>query len=252
MATITDIIRERALANGADPDVLLRFAQVESGLDPNARAKSSSAGGLFQFVDKTWGQYGGEGDRFDPYTAADAGARLLRDNAAVLQSAGIDPTTPNAYLAHFAGAGTAAKLLKADDATPVANILSPQAVQANPFLSKMTVGDLRTWATNKMTPGQVQSGTPSPAAGSGGTGGAQPDRAMTGMLPMLTMSAAGDAEQSNGLASVAGMLTGPAQDPPPIAAPPPMQVPPPRRIDLNRLRTALQTPLMQRGSSFPR
>lgn len=244
MATITDIIRERALANGADPDTLLRFAQVESGLDPNARAKSSSAGGLFQFVDGTWRDYGNGGDRFDPYTAADAGARLLRDNSAVLQKAGIEPTGPNAYLAHFAGAGTAAKLLKADDATPVVSILSPQAVQANPFLAKMSVGDLRTWAAGKMTPGGVQSDPAAPAAGA-----QQFTAPMTGMLSFPSL------EQGSASAPDFSALFSNASTPPDAAiaaapAPPPIPIAVPKRVDPAKLRLALQTPLTQRGFSL--
>ncbi len=243
MATITDIIRERALANGADPDTLLRVAQVESGLNPGAQARSSSAGGLFQFVDGTWRDYGNGGDRFDPYTAADAGARLLRDNSAVLQKAGIEPTGPNAYLAHFSGAGTAAKLLKADDATPVASILSPQAVQANPFLAKMSVGDLRTWAAGKMTSGGVQS---DPAA----TSSAAPQASfpVTGMLslPAITPETA---PISPDLSQLLSSFGAPSQEMI-AAAPPPPPIAIPRRVDPAKLRLALQTPLSQRGFSL--
>lgn len=76
---ITDIIRGAAERHGVDPDVMLRLAQRESSLNPAAKNPKSSAGGLFQFIDGTWNQYG-RGDKFDPAANADAAARMMRDN----------------------------------------------------------------------------------------------------------------------------------------------------------------------------
>jgi len=76
---ITDIIRGAAERHGVDPDVMLRLAQRESSLNPSAKNTKSSAGGLFQFIDGTWNQYG-RGDKFDPAANADAAARMMRDN----------------------------------------------------------------------------------------------------------------------------------------------------------------------------
>ena len=39
---------------GADFKYLLATAQVESNLNPNAQAPTSSARGLFQFIEQTW------------------------------------------------------------------------------------------------------------------------------------------------------------------------------------------------------
>ena len=46
----------RAAASGTNSDFayLLRTSGIESGFDPNAKAKSSSATGLFQFTEQTW------------------------------------------------------------------------------------------------------------------------------------------------------------------------------------------------------
>lgn len=76
---ITDIIRSASERHGVDPDVMLRLAQRESSLNPAAKNPKSSAGGLFQFIDGTWNQYG-RGDKFDPAANADAAARMMRDN----------------------------------------------------------------------------------------------------------------------------------------------------------------------------
>src|SRR5262249_47472871 len=51
---ITTAIRDAARATGASFDYLLKTALRESNLDPSAKASTSSASGLFQFVDQTW------------------------------------------------------------------------------------------------------------------------------------------------------------------------------------------------------
>ena len=51
---VTGAIRNAASATGAGFDYLLNTAMRESNLNPNAKAKSSSATGLFQFIDQTW------------------------------------------------------------------------------------------------------------------------------------------------------------------------------------------------------
>ena len=47
-------IRQAASETGTDFDYLWRTAKRESGLNPNARASTSSATGLFQFTNQTW------------------------------------------------------------------------------------------------------------------------------------------------------------------------------------------------------
>src|ERR1044072_6266581 len=51
---VTGAIRDAARATGAGFEYLLNTAIRESSLNPNAKAKSSSATGLFQFLDQTW------------------------------------------------------------------------------------------------------------------------------------------------------------------------------------------------------
>src|ERR1700693_1690286 len=53
-STVTGAIRQAAQATGTSFQYLLATAQVESGLDPQAGASTSSARGLFQFVEQTW------------------------------------------------------------------------------------------------------------------------------------------------------------------------------------------------------
>ncbi|HCH95135.1 MAG TPA: lytic transglycosylase, partial [Erythrobacter sp.] len=47
-------IARAATRTGVDFDYLLAQAKLESGLDPSAKAGTSSATGLYQFIDSTW------------------------------------------------------------------------------------------------------------------------------------------------------------------------------------------------------
>src|SRR5713226_2291014 len=51
---VTSAIRNAASATGTSFGYLLATAKVESDLDPNLTMRSSSATGLFQFIDQTW------------------------------------------------------------------------------------------------------------------------------------------------------------------------------------------------------
>ena len=51
---VTGAIRQAAQATGASFNYLLATARLESNLNPAARAPTSSASGLFQFIEQTW------------------------------------------------------------------------------------------------------------------------------------------------------------------------------------------------------
>ena len=53
-AAVIGAIRNAARQTGANFQYLLATAQVESSLNPTATVSSSSAKGLFQFIDQTW------------------------------------------------------------------------------------------------------------------------------------------------------------------------------------------------------
>ncbi len=139
-----------AIANAAQRenvsfDYLLAQARLESGLDPSARAKTSSAAGLFQFIESTWlttmDRHGGARDgvqrqdvlamRYDPATASQMAAALAGENRTGLKtSLGREPDHAELYLAHFLGLGGARTMLSADPATSAAALL-PEAAKAN-------------------------------------------------------------------------------------------------------------------------
>lgn len=155
MPTIADIITGAAQRYGVDPQALLRVAEIESGLNPGARNPKSSAGGLFQFIDSTAGQYG-LADRFDPAQAADAGARMMRDNSAGLRSTlGRDATGPELYLAHQQGLGGARKILGNPNAS-LADLVGGAAASLNAGAG-LTAGQFaQNWADKFGGGGAVQ------------------------------------------------------------------------------------------------
>ncbi len=155
--------------SGVDFNYLLQTAQRESALDPSARAPSSSAVGLFQFLDQTWLQVmkeegprlgyqkyadaitqGSDGEytikdrklraevlrlREDPQVAADMAAAFTRSNGAYLQAKfGRMPSPGELYIAHFLGPQGAEKLFNAglEDADQIAAKLFPRQAKANP------------------------------------------------------------------------------------------------------------------------
>ncbi|WP_337739167.1 transglycosylase SLT domain-containing protein [Agrobacterium vitis] len=153
---IRGVISEAATRHGVDPNALMQIASVESGFDPNAKNPNSSAGGLFQFIDGTAKQYG-LADRFDPAQAADAAARLAKDNSAALKSAlGRDPTAGELYLAHQQGAQGAIKLLSNPSAR-AADVVGGEAVSLNGGADGMTAGEFAAKWTSKFGSGSYKS-----------------------------------------------------------------------------------------------
>ena len=133
---------------GIDFDYLLGQAQVESGLNARAAASTSSARGLYQFVEQSWlavvKDHGAEhgmgwaadaiqadcvgrvtpvdpamrqtvlGLRNDPTAASLMAAEHASDNKAALEgSLGRDATGTDLYMAHFLGLGGAKSFLGA-------------------------------------------------------------------------------------------------------------------------------------------
>lgn len=108
-------IAEAAKASGMDQDVLTQIAGVESNFNSNAKAGTSSAGGMYQFTDATWkaqlakngSKYGlGAGtSKFDARANALLGAEYTKENGQALNRAGFGADSANLYMAHFLGAG---------------------------------------------------------------------------------------------------------------------------------------------------
>ena len=167
-ATVAGAIRQAARTTGANFDYLLTTAQIESNLNPKARAATSSAEGLFQFIDQTWfatmksagpalglGRYadaiaqGADGrfDVFNPVTKHEimklrsdpkvsamlAGAFSRSNNVQLAQALGRPPSEGELYIAHFLGADGAVRLIGAAISQPHASApdVFPSAARAN-------------------------------------------------------------------------------------------------------------------------
>lgn len=127
---ISSTIEEAANRYGVDPNGLKTLAWIESKGDPSAQNPSSSAGGLFQFIDSTAQQYGLTNKK-DAAQSADAGARLYRDNREGLRKAlGREPSIGEIYLAHQQGLGGATALLTNPDQRAT-DIVGADAVRLN-------------------------------------------------------------------------------------------------------------------------
>lgn len=161
-------IQRAAKATGVDFAFLMKTAGRESGMNPHARASTSSAAGLFQFVEQTWlstlkqhgskygyaryaeliskgadGRYRVDGAearkavmdlRLDPHAASLMAGELAADHAAYLKGrTGRAPTSGELYAAHFLGPQGSARLIEAVENSPasIAANLFPDAARAN-------------------------------------------------------------------------------------------------------------------------
>jgi hypothetical protein len=161
-------IKQAANSTGASFEYLLTTAKMESDFNPSAGASTSSAHGLYQFIDQTWlgtvkeaGAQLGYGSYADAITKSSSGSysvsdptmrkaiMKLRDDpeaasamAAVLTQSnsfkltgmiGRRPTDSELYMAHFMGVGGAAKLIANAEDNPQASAarLFPNAAAAN-------------------------------------------------------------------------------------------------------------------------
>ncbi|MHA6718404.1 lytic transglycosylase domain-containing protein [Sphingomonas sp. RS6] len=182
-AAVTTAIAEASRRTGIDFDYLLGQAQVESGLRADARAATSSATGLYQFIDQSWlgviKQHGADhgldwaadqiattangrysvadpmmrsailGLRNDPQVAALMAAEHASDNKAALEtSLGRPATGTDLYMAHFLGLGGARSFLSAMASDPDQSgaSLFPAAARANRGVFYTNAGQPRSLA----------------------------------------------------------------------------------------------------------
>jgi hypothetical protein len=167
-STVTGAIRGAAQASGASFEYMLTTAQIESGFNPHAAASTSSAGGLYQFIDQTWlgmlkdagpslgyGRYAdaitkspsGHFEVTDPAmrqeimalrkdptaNAAMAGAFTQQNSSQLASQLGRNPSDGELYIAHFLGPAGAGKLITAASTSPQASAsaIFPSAASAN-------------------------------------------------------------------------------------------------------------------------
>lgn len=174
-------LKHASRRTGADFDYLVTTARRESNLDPQAKASTSTAAGLFQFIDSTWismikeageqhgyGEYASKirrtasgsytvGDRSalkeildlkrDPKAAALMAGELTVRNAETLRTGlGREPSEGELYVAHFMGAQGALDLIRLAERTPDRSAAKqfPQAAAANRSVFYTADGKART------------------------------------------------------------------------------------------------------------
>ncbi len=181
-APVALAIERASLRTGADFDYLFKTAVRESSLDPSAKARSSSAAGLFQFIEQTWlgmvKNHGAEHGlgyladqitqtkggrytvadrqirqdilalRYDPEIAATMAGEFTRESADTLKSVlGREPTGGELYVAHFLGPAGASELIRsAQRGEASAADIFPDAARANRSIFYARSGEARTSA----------------------------------------------------------------------------------------------------------
>src|SRR6195952_1746300 len=167
-ARIAGAIKQAASTTGTSFEYLLTTAKMESNFNPSASASTSSARGLYQFIDQTWlgtvkeaGTQLGYSNYADAITKSSSGSysvtdpsaraaimKLRNDPVASSAMAGVltqsnsfnltgkigrRPTDGELYMAHFMGVGGAARLIANAEDNPRASgaRLFPNAAAAN-------------------------------------------------------------------------------------------------------------------------
>lgn len=153
-------------------ETLNRIIQIESRGDLRAKAPTSSATGLGQFLDATWMGIvnkhrpdllrGRSKDqvlalRYDGSIMVELLARFTEDNQRII---GMDCTGGDLYLAHFLGTADARDFYRADPSTPADKLVSQQVIRANlsvfyimqnkKVVRIKTAGEVRAWAASRM------------------------------------------------------------------------------------------------------
>ncbi len=213
-AEVMAALKTAARSTGVGFDYLLKTAQRESNFDPNAKASTSSATGLFQFTDATWmsmleryGQKHGvsaEGQsradllalRKDAKLSALMAGELAGENASILEKKlGRPATSAEIYAAHFMGPSDAGRLIEAARANKVGNAaeMFPRAALANQnvFRGKdgadLTVAQLYVKLTG-VTIADADAGKITPAAYGSKPAVAHADALMQAQMGMVAMT----------------------------------------------------------------
>ena len=200
--SVLTALRGAADQTGADFDYLLNTAMRESSLNPDAKASTSSATGLFQFVEQTWlgtlqrhGADHGLGDyasaitvgKDGHYTVADKGLRqeilalrkdpkvaslmageLTNDMRGDMESSlGRGVTPGELYVAHFLGPQAAVKMIRTAETSPATTAASlfADAAQSNTSIFYARNGQARSVASVLESLKARHQGTLSPATG---------------------------------------------------------------------------------------
>ena len=139
-AELEAMIAREATAAGMNPQDFIRMAQIESSFNPNAGAKTSSAKGLFQFIDSTAKNYG-LNNVYDPVESTRAAIRLAKDN---IKATGAKDGA-EMYMAHQWGSGGFNKMKNANPNAAVESVLGASAAKNNAMAGMTVAQGLDYW-----------------------------------------------------------------------------------------------------------
>lgn len=164
---VINAVSKAAEKTGVDFNFLMEKASTESSFDPKAKAKGSSATGLFQFIEQTWlGMVKRHGDKYglgeyadkiemkngkacvtncdvkkeildlrkNPEISALMAGEFSAENKDFLEArTDCEVGSTELYMAHFMGAGGAAKFINCREANgdAIAADIFPKAAKAN-------------------------------------------------------------------------------------------------------------------------
>ena len=152
-SNVKSAVKRASRETGVDFDYLMKTAERESSLNPKAKARTSSASGLFQFIEQTWlgvlkkeGAEHGLGEisnqikqtrsgkyvvpdqavrkkildlRYDPQVSATMAGALTRQNGEILsRGLGRQPNEAELYMAHFMGGEGALRFIQLAQTQP--------------------------------------------------------------------------------------------------------------------------------------
>lgn len=150
--TNSELAADMARVTGAPAGYLERLAQRESGWRPDARAKTSSATGLTQFINSTWTSYvRAHGERYglpagmheedvlnlrlDPRWDLAMASEYARENAtAFRRQFRRPPTERDLYLMHFAGQQVGLNAAAARQTEPANKVFGQAQIDSNPTI----------------------------------------------------------------------------------------------------------------------
>ena len=177
--TLAETVVRAAHATGIDPAYMMALADKESSLVPNNKARTSSAEGLFQFIESTWldviRRYGARHGyaeqaeaievvqgrptvsdpaqrrailelRRDPYASALMAGEMINTHRQMLAGkVARDPSFAELYMAHFLGVNGASRFVALLSDTPgkSARQAFPAAARANRKLFSAAKGSGR-------------------------------------------------------------------------------------------------------------
>jgi len=197
---------------GVDFTFLFHTARLESSFRPDAKAATSSATGLFQFIDSTWlstlrkhgaahGIHPNSREealklRTNPAVSSLMAAEHAAENAIRMQDGlGRKPTASDLYMAHFLGGGGAVRFLQGLATNPAmaAAEMLPAAARANKAIFFKDGAPRSLQGVHDLLSTRFHNGGPAASSGDAGRGTAQSSaKTASGhpFLERLTLAAA--------------------------------------------------------------